>query len=56
MEIIIKNPEDGMRLAADIGNQLIAEVLYQGVIGEAGNDVDVLYEQLLNYIGELSKN
>lgn len=56
MEIIIKNAEDGVGLAADIGSQLIAEVLYQRIIEETGSGRDVLYEQLLNYIGELSKN
>ncbi|SHO46848.1 hypothetical protein [Anaerocolumna xylanovorans] len=56
MKIVINNVNDGMRLAADICNQLIAEALYQRVIGEAEPDRYVVYEQLISYIEELSRD
>ncbi|MGN6713392.1 hypothetical protein [Anaerocolumna jejuensis] len=53
MEIVINNPEDGRRLAAEIGNQLIAEILYQMVLSEPEPDRCKIYEQLIKYMEEL---
>ncbi len=55
MEIVINNPDDGRRLAADIGNQLIAEILYQMVLSEPEPDRCKIYEQMINYMEELSE-
>lgn len=55
MEIVINNPDDGRRLAADIGNQLIAEILYQMVLSEPEPDRCKIYEQMIKYMEELSE-
>lgn len=54
MEIQVNNPEDGIRNAENMGNQLIAEVLYQMVVKEEKDDKLKLYLQLIKLLEELS--
>lgn len=52
MEIIIKNPEDGKRMAESVSNRLIADVLYQAIVREEGQDKLKNYLQLIKYLEE----